>query len=1032
MKKRIIFLIVFLSMILHPGYLGKGASDSNVIPEASLTLLSSDDKGVVFELTTPAYEIQSGDSKQQDYQLVNVPGLDQISKAGKPQLPVKGLMIGVPAEAEFSVEILEDERVVLGGEYNIQPVGQSEGLVDDFQPGPIIYLPDEAVYLSANPYPESAVTMGEPAWLREQRVLQVAIYPFQYIPAEKTLVWHKRIRVKINFTSGKLLNGLGESKATGNGGVEESPFEATFKSQLINYEDAKNWRTDKASTSIQGSAITTTNDGFDQTESLGPRYKIVVDEDGIYRLTHDELDAVHEITGTDIDELEMTNQGRNVAIYIEDENDNNTFDSGDAIIFYGQKYYGDYLAQKYSSEDDLWLTYQQQLPDGSYVDWKPEMNAIMMEKYTDDNVYWLTIGTDIARMPVVDGTPQGSTVPETYTTTVKAEESRYWYSYNFSSEDTWFWTNIQNEYTRTYTINLEAISNSPFTATLSGEAVAREQNKDYSTDHHTKIWLNSQISPIIDETWAGISRYHFNKEIASSFLNEGNNSLQFRVLFDAYPSQENDQIYFDWFAIEYSRTFKAENDLLQFEWDEEGMDWTYAISDVVSSKAIILDITDPLTPTLILSATIMGNLISFEGMDHSNFADYIVVGDSAILSPQNVTYYMPPMDFYDTDNQTDYIFITQEDFLTGTETLANYRASQGLSTMIVDFDDLVDEFNYGIYNPLAIKNFLRYSIENWNNPAPSYVLLIGDGHFNFKKSSIYGTQTNYLPPYLSWVDTEQGEVDATNDLATIIGSDALPDVYIGRIPINNETELNIVIQKIISYEVMSPLEWKHHFLFVSDNTPDPKNAGDFTQISEDIISDYFSLNYTVDRVFMDDFCDPGENCSQATNALINELNNIGALFVNYIGHGSIIDWAHETVFSKDDISNLTNINKLPIFLSWTCQDGMWDHPGITSSLLEYETSLVEALIRADNGGAVSTFSPTGLGDVISHDSLNRGFFDAIIHNNIRILGNAAQTAKIRLYSSDPNSSQIHSYLIFGDPALKIQISAGVYLPAIIR
>lgn len=1024
-------------MIFHPGYLGISASNIDNETQATLTVISSDAKGVIFELTTPGYEITPGNDDQQVYQLIDIPGLDQISEVGKPQLPVKGLLIGVPSDAEFTLNILEDETEVIQGEFNIQPVGKSEGLIEDFSPGPIVYLPDESVYQSASLFPESATLMGETAWIREQRVLQVSVYPFQYIPAEKSLVWHKRLRVEINFIGSESSKARDFDLAQMNEVIQESPFEATFKSQLINYEDAKNWRSDKASTSIQGSAITSTNVGFDQTESLGPRYKIVIDEDGIYRLTHDALDSVHEITGTDIDELEMINQGRKVAIYIEDDNDNGIFDSGDSIVFYGQKYYGDYLAEKYSNEDDLWLTYSQQLSDGSYVDWTPEMNATMMEKYTDDNVYWLTIGTDISRMPIIDGTPQGSTVPETYTTTVHAEQSKHWFTWNFSSEDTWFWESIRYQITRTYTTTLSAIATTPFTAKLSGEAASRVKSNLYNPDHHTKIWLNSQTTPVIDETWDGISRYYFSSGLPSTYLKEGENSLKFQVLFDAYYPQYTDWIYFDWFEIEYSRTFQAENDLLQFERDESGLDWTYEISNCLSSDVIVLDVTDPLTPTYVMSATIAGNVASFEGLDHAGNANYIMAGDSAILTPKSLTYNTPPTsDLFNTGNQADYIFVTHNDFLAGTQTLANYRASQGLTTRIIDIDDLIDEFNYGIYNPLAIKNFLRYTFAYWQTPAPSYVLLVGDGHWNFKKyPSEYGTQTVFMPPYLSWVDPEQGEVDATNDLATIVGTDALPDVHIARLPVTTTSELSSAIQKILAYESSGPYRWKQHFLFVADDTPD--TAGDFTGITEDLISDYFSTKFAVNRVLLDDFdgiCTSSgdHDCIEATDAFTESLNTDGALVVNYIGHGWNTYWASETIFMKEDIGNLNNGDMLPILISLTCRDGYWYHPGTTSNSYGYETSLAEALIRADDKGMVGTFSPTGLGDVIGHDSLQRGFYDALLIDGVRELGAATQEAKLRLASSEPNSDQIHSFVVFGDPALKIQLPAVAYLPMTIR
>ena len=60
------------------------------------------------------------------------------------------------------------------------------------------------------------------------------------------------------------------------------------------------------------------------------------------------------------------------------------FDPGDYVLFYGQKLRGDLLASKWITESNRWLTY------GS---WQPQFTAFMVEQYTDNNVYWLSVGT---------------------------------------------------------------------------------------------------------------------------------------------------------------------------------------------------------------------------------------------------------------------------------------------------------------------------------------------------------------------------------------------------------------------------------------------------------------------------------------------------------------------------------------------------------------------------------------------------------------------------------------------------------------
>ena len=152
---------------------------------------------------------------------------------------------------------------------------------------------------------------------------------------------------------------------------------------------------------------------------------------------------------------------------------------------------------------------------------------------------------------------------------------------------------------------------------------------------------------------------------------------------------------------------------------------------------------------------------------------------------------------------------------------------------MINLNDLYNQFNDGIKNPIAIKNFLAYAFQNWLTP-PSYVLLVGDGHWNYKGSPAYDNPTNFMPPYLAWVDPWQGEVDSANQLAMLVGSDPLPDVHIARIPVNTTAELSAVIAKIKAYEQTSAQAWQKHWLFVADNTAD--SAGDFVAMSNEIIN----------------------------------------------------------------------------------------------------------------------------------------------------------------------------------------------------
>ncbi len=95
--------------------------------------------------------------------------------------------------------------------------------------------------------------------------------------------------------------------------------------------------------------------------------------------------------------------------------------------------------------------------------------------------------------------------------------------------------------------------------------------------------------------------------------------------------------------------------------------------------------------------------------------------------------------------------IAHETVITAAHTLADYRATQGLRIQVVNVQDVYDEFGYGIPDAAAIRDFLAYTYANWTSPAPSYVVLFGDGNFD-PKDNLGRGEPSLIPPYLAPVD----------------------------------------------------------------------------------------------------------------------------------------------------------------------------------------------------------------------------------------------------------------------------------------
>lgn len=199
---------------------------------------------------------------------------------------------------------------------------------------------------------------------------------------------------------------------------------------------------------------------------------------------------------------------------------------------------------------------------------------------------------------------------------------------------------------------------------------------------------------------------------------------------------------------------------------------------------------------------------------------------------------------------------------------------------------------------------------------------------------------------------------------------------------------------------------------------DPQ-AGNFKTSSEKIINNHVPAGYTYDRFYLDDYLSAGicvasgsRACPALTQAALTALNQTGAYLVNYTGHGSVNYWAAEQLWINQDILSLSNSGKLPVVLSMTCLDGYWLHRASVASL-------AEDFIRTADNGAVATFSPTGLGVASGHDRLWAGFYDAVFQDGATRLSQVALAAKLEIYASGLNYDLLHTYTIFGDPALRL-------------
>jgi hypothetical protein len=390
---------------------------------------------------------------------------------------------------------------------------------------------------------------------------------------------------------------------------------------------------------------------------------------------------------------------------------------------------------------------------------------------------------------------------------------------------------------------------------------------------------------------------------------------------------------------------------------------------------------------------------------------YLVLTPSKILSPLGFSV-NEPSDLRSPDNGADYLVITHADFAPQAQQLADFRQGRPGTerTRVVDVQDIYDEFNDGELDAEAIRAFLQHAFDTWQSPPPSYVVLLGDGHYDFRNYTGVAPITR-IPPYLLHLSgSVQGEAPADNRYVCVSGDDGLPDMHIGRLPVDTVDEAQTVVDKILAYETSPPSgDWVDSVLFTADN-PDP--AGDFSGLSDEIAGSYLPASYDTTKVYLGDTCpyeNPAATCRQS---MIDALNQ-GSLISNYVGHGHTTMWSGERLLRTEDIASMANGSKLPVQLTFACLTGHFGNQD------QGQDSIDERLVTAAGKGAIASWGNADLSYSLLDQWVHEGFYQAMFEHGIRQVGAATTSAKIYYCARTSNPLLLERKHLFGDPALSI-------------
>ncbi len=437
-----------------------------------------------------------------------------------------------------------------------------------------------------------------------------------------------------------------------------------------------------------------------------------------------------------------------------------------------------------------------------------------------------------------------------------------------------------------------------------------------------------------------------------------------------------------------------------------------------SAQTSIWDITDPITP-IQLATSLSGSTLSFTRASTS-LHEYVAFDHQGILTPA----YMGTVANQDLHgiSGVNMLIITTGTLLTEAQRLAAWHTSHdGLSVQVVDVSQIYTEFASGSPDPTAVRDFIKMC---YDRGGLQYVLLFGDASYDYKYR-INGN-TNLVPTWQTTISIDPIYAYPSDDFFGFLSdADDINDagmanqmvVGVGRLPVKNTTEANVVVNKIINYHNASRFgRWQQHITFVADDGDSNLHLQDAESMSDITTQQWPAGN--INKIYLDAYTkvpDAGGSRYPAVNTAIAEDIYDGTLIWNYTGHGNYSRLAEEVIMDASSLASWKNGTKLPLFITATCDFAPFDNPAYNS--------LGEQVLLQENGGGIALMTTTRAVFAASNKVLNANYLTKLlapgIDGKMPTLGTAAMEAKNLTYSTYSDIPNNRKFQLLGDPALTL-------------
>jgi len=925
---------------------------SFVRAESSFQIVSHEPGRLVLRITTPEPTVRLVEQNGARYSLIRAAGWD--SSAGS--LPTLALLLHLSdSSARYAV------------------LSETKARVSTWPPrlyrdAPIDGESIDSTAFLAQAAPPDRVTLRYLGLSRESHLWSLQIAPFQY--SDGVLTFAKSLLLEITTPDTQAKKPLSET-------------ERTRLSTLGAAAIADNNRIDSTPTALAK-----------QPAFAGPRVKILLNQDGIYRISGADLKAVGvNAADLEIKQLRLTCNGAEVPIYVSGWQDGR-FQQEDYFEFWGEA---------------LRRTRQQQAPE------------LYQDPFSSTNIYWLswqnTAGSWMSEeyAGLTDSNAGERRRPLAYYETVHVERDLHFDRLN----DIFAADSLRDLYYFDSGIGAGSKKKYPFTAPwpdfkspLGVQLTAWFSGRStLSAEHRISLFLNDQHALSGGGYRQALIHLQTRPDQALSVtaLSAEQNDL---TVINQVENGAIDFVMLNWFEVTYPRMYRAFDGFIRFsippdhdpglfEFQVDG----FRTGSVDVYKLGISRMVGCRTEYKVSSDGLSSFVCTFEDHVPGREIRYVAVEQSAKKSPLRMEWqpapWQPPK-----APAVDYLVVSSRRFISSAalKKLLDHRQAQGYHVLAVAVEDLYDFFDEGRYGSQAVKNGLSWFYQHAQPPGLKYVLLVGDGCYQRNRA---GADSLDLIPVHYRRTLRYGATASDHWYALLSGADEIADVHIGRLPVRTEDELQAVVDKTIALETAPHKgDWRHRLLFIGGNGMIFRDKA--TELAHKAPASWDSRMLFTPRV--PSGYDPFYG---GTADLLDHLDQ-GCLVVNFHGHGGGAIWSDNGLLRLEDVARLSNHQRYPLILSMTCYTGAFD--ALTNQ------SLADVLLMTPEVGGCAFLGASGLGWVTNDDLLQNEIMEYFYEHPQHTVGEIIQAGKIRYlarFYSDIALTEINQYNLLGDPACRL-------------